>query len=107
MDVILIGAYAAPTSIYGTTEWTVQGFCTLAKDKIRGDAPVVGGPDVGNGAWATTDIAVVNQAITQSVDAAINAGDGYFLFDMIHLKLKNQWQYVKTGIDNYLKSIEK
>ena len=102
MDVILIGAYAAPTNIYGTTEWTVQGFCALAKDKIKGDAPVIGGPDVGNGEWATASAAVVNQAITQSVDAAIHTGDGYFLFDMIHLKQKNQWQYVKEGIDKYL-----
>jgi hypothetical protein len=47
----------------------------------------------------------INQAITQSVDAAMSACDGYFLFDMIHLKNKNQWQYVKTGIDSYLRSI--
>ncbi|MDR0333250.1 MAG: family 10 glycosylhydrolase [Dysgonamonadaceae bacterium] len=107
MDVILIGAYAAPTSIFGTTEWTVQGFVTNAKNKIRNDALVIGGPDVGNGAWATTDIHVVNRAITESVDAAINAGDGYFLFDMIHLKQKNQWQYVKAGIDKYLESVKK
>ena len=106
MDVVLLGAYTTPMRVYGTTEWTIQGFCALAKDKIKGDAPVVGGPDVGNGEWATTDMAVVNQSITQSVDAAINACDGYFLFDMIHLKNKNQWQYVKTGIDKYLKSLE-
>lgn len=106
MDLILIGAYASPTSIYGTGEWSVQGFCSKAKEKIKSDAPVIGGPDVGNGAWATTSDAVINQAITTSVDAAINACDGYFLFDMIHLKNKNQWQYVKTGIDNYLKTLE-
>ena len=99
MDIILIGAYAAPTSIYGTSEWTVQGFCSRAVEKIRGDALVVGGPDVGNGDWATASDIVVNQAITQSVGAAINACDGYFLFDMIHLKQKNQWKYVKAGID--------
>jgi hypothetical protein len=104
MDVILIGAYAAPTSLYGSGEWTVQGFCARAMNLILGDALVVGGPDVGNNAWATSGDAVVNQAITQSIDAAINACDGYFLFDMIHLKLKNQWQYVKAGIDNYLTS---
>ncbi|MFZ5429104.1 MAG: alpha amylase family protein [Bacteroidota bacterium] len=98
MDVILIGAYASPTRIYGTSEWTVQGFCSRAKDLIRKDALVVGGPDVGNGEWATASDAVVNNAIIQSVDAAINACDGYFLFDMIHLKNKNQWQYVKQGI---------
>jgi len=100
MDIMLIGAYAAPSSIYGANEWTIQGFCAKAMDKIKGDATVVGGPDVGNGAWATSSDAVVNQAITQSVDAAINACDGYFLFDMIHLKKKNQWKYVKAGIDN-------
>lgn len=100
MDIILIGAYASPTSVYGTNEWTIQGFCSKAVDKIKGDAKVVGGPDVGNGAWATSSDAVINTAITQSVDAAINACDGYFLFDMIHLKKKDQWQYVKLGIDN-------
>jgi uncharacterized lipoprotein YddW (UPF0748 family) len=102
LDVIIIGAYAAPTSLYGSGEWTVQGFCSRAMALINGATLVVGGPDVGNGAWATDPDAVVNQAITQSVNAAINACDGYFLFDMIHLKLKNQWQYVKTGIYNYL-----
>jgi hypothetical protein len=25
--------------------------------------------------------------------------DGYFLFDMIHLKMANQWQYAKQGIE--------
>ncbi len=102
MDHILIGAYASPTQIYGTNEWTIQGFCSKAVDKIKGDATVIGGPDVGNGDWATASDAVVNLAITQSVDAAINACDGYFLFDMIHLKKKNQWEYVKKGIDNAL-----
>ncbi|WP_439183377.1 alpha amylase family protein [Carboxylicivirga taeanensis] len=99
MDVMLIGAYAAPTKVYGSNEWTIQGFCQQAKDKIRKDAVVIGGPDIGNGAWATESDATINSAITQSVDAAINACDGYFLFDMIHLKLKNQWPYVKEGID--------
>lgn len=106
MDVILIGAYASPSSIYGTTEWTVQGFCSRAKNLIKGDAPVVGGPDVGNGEWATSSDVVVNQAVTQSVNAAINACDGYFLFDMIHLKQKpEKWQRVKNGIDAYLNSL--
>lgn len=106
MDQMLIGAYASPTRVYGSGEWTVQGFCSNAKNLIMGEAPVIGGPDVGNGDWATLGDAVVNQAITQSVDAALSACDGYFLFDMIHLKNKNQWSYVKTGIDKYLVSIQ-
>ena len=32
MDQMLIGAYASPTRVYGTTEWTMQGFCLLAKE---------------------------------------------------------------------------
>uniref|UniRef100_UPI0032179D7B alpha amylase family protein n=1 Tax=uncultured Draconibacterium sp. TaxID=1573823 RepID=UPI0032179D7B len=99
MDIIIIGAYAAPTRIYGSTEWTVQGFCSQAANKIKDDALVIGGPDVGNGDWASSSDAVTGQAIIQSVDAAMSACDGYFLFDMIHLKKKNQWHYAQKGIE--------
>lgn len=105
MDHILIGAYASPLKVTGSTEWTMEGFCALAKDKTRGDCPiVVGGPDVGN--WDTNNQATQeqeNQAIVNSVKACMDACDGYFLFDMIHLKLANQWQYVKEGIQIAIK----
>ncbi|MDI9605405.1 MAG: alpha amylase family protein [Bacteroidota bacterium] len=101
MDQILIGAYASPLKVYGSTEWTMQGFCKLAKEKIRNSCPlVVGGPDVGN--WDPDNKATQqqeNQAIVNSVKACMDECDGYFLFDMIHLKLANQWQYVKEGIN--------
>ena len=100
MDQILIGAYASPLSVYGFTEWTMQGFCRLAKEKIWDSCPlVVGGPDVGN--WDPDNKATPqqeNQAIVNSVKACMDECDGYFLFDMIHLKLANQWQQVKEGI---------
>ncbi|MPM95148.1 hypothetical protein SDC9_142299 [bioreactor metagenome] len=102
---MLIGAYAAANKVYGTGEWTMQGFCTRAKDLTKGAVPVYGGPDVGN--WTVPAGTDVNQSVQQSVDACINACDGYFLFDMIHLKKANQWQYVKTGIDTYLNSLKK
>ena len=105
MDQMLIGAYASPTRVYGTTEWTMQGFCLLAKERTMGACPMVaGGPDVGN--WDTEDKVPQdeeNRAITASVAACINACDGYFLFDMIHLKKADQWSYVKTGIDGVIK----
>lgn len=107
MDVILIGAYAAPTQVFGNTEWTIEGFCSTASERIRGDALVIGGPDIGNGAWATAGDDIVNKAITQSVGAALGACDGYFLFDMIHLKNKNQWKYVKEGLDQALGNSKK
>lgn len=100
MDHMLIGAYASPLNVYGTSEWTMQGFCSLAKEKIKGECPlVVGGPDVGN--WDTSNKATQeqeNQAIVNSVKACMDACDGYFLFDMIHLKMANQWQYAEQGI---------
>lgn len=100
MDHMLIGAYASPLNVYGSTEWTMQGFSRLAKEKIKGETIVASGPDVGN--WDYDDKATKeqeNQAIVNSVKACMDECDGYFLFDMIHLKMANQWSYVKEGID--------
>lgn len=101
MDHMLIGAYASPGSVYGSTEWTMQGFCQLAMKYTNDDCPLVcGGPDVGN--WDYSDSYTDEQeyeAITNSVKACYDACDGYFLFDMIHLKKANTWDYAKAGID--------
>lgn len=109
MDHMLIGAYASPTKVYGTNEWTMQGFCLQAKAKTKnGCKLVVGGPDVGN--WDTANKVSQteeNTAVTKSVDACINACDGYYLFDMVHLRKANQWKFVKQGIDTYLASLKK
>ena len=56
MDVMLIGAYAAPNKVTGTTEWTMEGFCRLAMQKTAGGPRIcAGGPDVGNGRIAKTN----------------------------------------------------
>lgn len=99
MDHMLIGAYANPNQVYGDREWTMQGFSMQAHHKIMGDCPIVaGGPDVGN--WNTTNVTQEqeNQAIVNSVKACMDVADGYFLFDMIHLKKADQWKYAKEGI---------
>ncbi len=105
MDQTLIGAYASPGAVYGSGEWTMQGFSRLAKDKIKNDCPMVAaGPDVGN--WDADNKytqAQENQAIVNSVKACMDECNGYFLFDMIHLKMANQWQYAKEGIDKAIK----
>ncbi len=105
MDQILIGAYANPGKVYGATEWTMQGFCSLAMDKIKEDCPMVaGGPDVGN--WDPSNTFTQdqeNQAIVNSVKACMDECNGYFLFDMIHLKMANQWEFAKEGIDLAIK----
>lgn len=97
LDFILIGAYASADKIYGTGEWTVQGFCKQADAKILGDTKFAGGPDVGN--WNVPAGTDVHTSVTNSIDAAYNAGDGYFLFDLIHVKKSNFWDDIKRGFD--------
>lgn len=105
MDQILIGAYASPLRVYGTTEWTMQGFCSLAKAKIKSECSIVaGGPDVGN--WDLKIKRLKNKRIRRLLNlskACMDACDGYFLFDMIHLKKQLQWQYAKKGIELAIK----
>ena len=99
MDVLVIGAYASPARVFGSSEWTMQGFCKLAYNKVKGATMVVGGPDVGN--WSTDGVTKNEEyeAIEKSVKACADACDGYFLFDMIHLKMEPlKWNAVKRGI---------
>ncbi|GAO44075.1 alpha amylase family protein [Flavihumibacter petaseus] len=99
MDITMIGAYAGTTSIYGSEEWTVEGFCKKAKAKI-GKGVVIGGPDVGNGAgWGDGG---KQTELGQSIDAAMGACDGYFVFDLVHIKKYNYWDGLKKGIDAWL-----
>ena len=100
----LLGAYAGANSIYGTTEWTCQGFCQKAQKYIAGAVKFAGGPDVGNGSGFENG--GQGNAVRQSVDACINASDGYFLFDMVHVRQYGYWNYLKMGIDDYLKTLK-
>ena len=102
LDVLLIGAYASTSSIYGAGEWSVQGFCRLAHEKVMGDCLVAGGPDVGNPTGWTNG--GKSAEVTKTVDAAINACDGYFCFDLIHVKMYNYWSALKKGIDAYIEA---
>lgn len=100
MDIILIGAYAAPDRVYGSAEWTVEGFCSRAVDLIKDEAVIIGGTDVGNGAWADSDIRTAKEGISNSVSVCTKVTDGYFLFDLIHLKLlPEKWEAVAEGVN--------
>jgi uncharacterized lipoprotein YddW (UPF0748 family) len=104
LDFMLLGAYASTDNIYGTGEWTMQGFCTNATNLLKGDVKFAGGPDVGNATGWTNG--GQSAKIPQTVDACINAGNGYFLFDICHVKKYDYWAALKTGIDNYLKTVK-
>jgi uncharacterized lipoprotein YddW (UPF0748 family) len=104
LDFLLIGAYASSGNVYGTDEWSMQGFCTRAANYIKDAVPYAGGPDIGNSSGFENG--GQGTAVTNSVDACINASTGgYFVFDLTHVKKFNYWSALKTGIDNYLKTV--
>lgn len=103
-DFMFIGAYASATSIWGTNEWSMQGFCSKAAGKFMGDVPFAGGPDVGNSSGFENG----GQAsiIPDIIDACINASDGFFVFDLCHIKMYDYWDAFKRGFDRYLRDFE-
>jgi len=105
LDFILLGAYAPADAIYGTSEWTMQGFCKQAKKILNSSVKFASGPDVGNASGFENG----NQdtVVEKSVNACINASDGYFIFDIVHVREYNYWDALKTGIDSYLNAIKK
>ena len=75
-----MGAYASVNNIYGSGEWTMEGFCKNGRELLQGD------PD--------------------TIDACISNSDGFFAFDLCHVKKYDYWNAFKTGFDKYLESIE-
>ena len=103
-DIMIIGAYASAGKIYGSAEWTMQGFCQRAEELFAGDVPYVGGPDIGN-ADGFTDGGQQGK-IPQIVDACINScTDGMFVFDLCHIKMYDYWDAFKKGFDEYLTTL--
>ena len=103
-DIMIIGAYASTESVYGSGEWTMQGFCKQAERLFAGDVPFVGGPDIGN----STGFPNGGQGhlMPSIVDACINAStEGMFFFDLCHIKMYDYWDDIKKGIDQYLESL--
>ena len=105
LDYIFLGAYASVDKIYGSGEWTMEGFCKNGRELLKGDVPFSGGPDIGNGTgWTNGGQAA---KIPDAIDACINNSDGFFAFDLCHIKMYDYWNAFKTGFDNYLESVQK
>ena len=103
-DIMLIGAYASTKSIYGSSEWTMQGFCKRAQNIFAGDVPFIGGPDIGN----STGFENGGQGhlMPDIVDACINAStEGMFFFDLCHIKMYDYWADIKKAFDQYLATL--
>ena len=103
-DIMIIGAYASTKSIYGSNEWTMEGFCKRAKNIFAGDVPYIGGPDIGN----STGFENGGQGslMLKIVDACINnSTGGMFFFDLCHIKMYDYWNDIKKAFDQYLESL--
>ena len=75
------------------------------RELLKGDVPFSGGPDIGNGTgWTNGGLAA---KIPDAIDACINNSDGFFAFDLCHIKMYDYWNAFKTGFDNYLESVQK
>lgn len=102
-DFMMLGCYAAASSIYGSGEWTMQGFCKQAQTLLAGDTKFAGGPDVGNPTgWPEGG---QGSKIPKTIDACINAADGYFVFDLCHIRMYDYWSNFKEGFDEYLNKL--
>ena len=47
-DYMFLGCYASTSSIYGSTEWTMEGFARRGDAILMNDTVFAGGPDIGN-----------------------------------------------------------
>ncbi|MGM9785764.1 MAG: alpha amylase family protein [Candidatus Cryptobacteroides sp.] len=104
-DFMFIGAYASSSSIYGSGEWTMQGFCKQAADLFKGDVPFSGGPDIGNGSGFENG--GKGSLMPDIVDACINSStDGMFFFDLCHIRMYDYWDDIKKAFDKYLETVE-
>lgn len=103
-DIMIIGAYASTKSIYGNTEWTMQGFCQRAKTIFADDVPYIGGPDIGNSSGFENG--GQGKLMPDIVDACINASsEGMFFFDLCHIKMHDYWDDIKKAFDQYLETL--
>ncbi|MCQ2174131.1 MAG: family 10 glycosylhydrolase [Bacteroidales bacterium] len=103
-DFMMLGCYAGTKNIYGNGEWSMQGFAKLGKQKIGNKVEVSGGPDIGNASGFESG--GQGALIPKTIDACINSCDGYFVFDLCHIRMYDYWSNFKTGIDEYLKTVK-
>lgn len=103
-DIMIIGAYASASKIYGSSEWYMQGFCSRAETLFAGDVPYVGGPDIGNADGFENG--GQQEKIPQIIDACINScTGGMFVFDLCHIKKFDYWDAFKEGFDDYMNTL--
>lgn len=101
LDFMLLGCYASADRVWGDGEWTMRGFARQGRRLLGGVVGFAAGPDVGN-AQGFAD-GGREAAVRASVGACMGEADGYFVFDICHVRQYGYWTSLKEGIDEYLK----
>ncbi len=101
-DFMFIGAYAGTNNIWGSGEWTMQGFCKLAGNKLS-TVDYAGGPDIGNGTGFENG--GKGSLMPDIVKACINSSDGLFIFDLCHVRMYDYWDDFEKAINQYLETL--
>ncbi|MEE3429655.1 MAG: alpha amylase family protein [Candidatus Cryptobacteroides sp.] len=97
LDFMFLGAYAGSNSIYGSGEWTMQGFAQQAQKLLCDDVWFACGPDIGNGTgWSDGG---KGDLIPDAINACITPSDGFFVFDLCHIRSFNYWDDFKKGFE--------
>ena len=102
-DYMFLGCYAASKSIYGSGEWTMEGFAKQGAELLMGDTVFAGGPDIGNPeGWQNGGKSAY---IPKTLDAIIGNADGYFVFDLCHIRMFDYWMPFKHAFEDYINSL--
>lgn len=119
VDLLILGCYSKPNTVFGTNDWTSQGFAINGYNRVMGATTVVGGTDFGNfptenrdylwdvrndGEGGPTDWTKIDflRAAYDVVGACRNALDGFFLFDICHLQSSpDYWIPVTQALHYY------
>ena len=104
LDFIFLGAYAGSDSIYGTWEWSMQGFAQLGKKRLAGAVPFIPGPDIGNASGFVDG--GKGALMPEIIDMLLKESDGMFIFDLCHIRQFDYWDAIKKGFDDYLATVE-
>lgn len=93
VDFMILGAYCPAANIHGDTEKTMEGYAKLGRKRLCGEVPFYSGPDIGNEKGfekgGRGDLLPEIKATMQK------EADGFFLFDLCHIRAFNYWDCLR------------
>ena len=93
VDFMLLGTYCPAANVYGTEEKTMEGYARLGRKRLCGDVPFAAGPDIGNEkGFETGDKGALIPEIAGVIE---KEADGFFLFDLCHIRMFDYWEQIK------------